>query len=295
MNARKIVPFAFALFALTAGCAAESSDGDSSSDQDIKAAPKAVTGANAETLMDALTKANAPSSVPAGQMGVGGRVGRIQLTTAQGGMAHFVSEGGEMSTVEGTDLGNVLSLGLDWSALEKALLASGMKWDVTEGAHGASSSKMLVKATCTQVVAPNAKPTCTLAPMSLTASDSATLMAALENTQAPSNTAPGLLGVSSRIARVTMTFAQGGIAHYVREGLTVDTLDGKNLGDLGSAGVDWAALKTALLNGGSTWATTPGANGASSSKTVAMVQCSRVVAPNAKPNCTVTPEFDTQN
>lgn len=143
--------------------------------------------------MDALQKANAPSNTPAGLLGVGSRIARIQLTTAQGGMAHFISQGGELSTVDGADLSSV-------------------------------------------------------SPITLSAADSEALMQVLA------------------------------------------TLAGKHLGDLGTAAPPWADVRTALLDGTSIWQTTNGAHGSSSSKIVATVECKRVVAPGAKPTCTVTPE-----
>jgi hypothetical protein len=115
-------------------------------------------------------------------------------------------------------------------------------------------------------------------------------MKMLMNVNAPSNTPKGVLGVGSRIGRVTLTFAQGGAAKFIMQGLEVETLDGKHLGDISTAGTQWADAKTALLDGTAVWKTTKGNLGASSSKIVATVECHQVVAPNAKPTCTVLPE-----
>jgi hypothetical protein len=301
MNLIKLLVASSAVVSLVAlqGCAAETaSDAPSSdpngtpsdsSESDIKSGGN-VSAANAKLLMDALQKANAPSNTPAGLLGVGSRIGRIQLTTAQGGMAHFIGQGGELSTLDGADLGNVVTLGLDWTKLGKALVSGGAKWATQELDHGASSSSIFAKVECKQVVSPTAKPSCTVSPITLTASDSEALMQVLENVDAPSNTPAGLLGVGSRIARVTLTTAQGGTAHFISEGLTAATLAGKHLGDLGTAATPWADVRTALVDGTSIWQTTNGAHGSSSSKIVATIECKQVVAPGAKPACTVTPE-----
>lgn len=278
-------------FSALVGCAAPTSgdDGAPADEEDVKAA-KAVTGAEAQTLMDALVKADAPSATPPGMLGVGSRVARIHLTTAQGGMAHFISQGGELSTADGAALGDFVKLGLAWTPVRDALVKGGAKWTTKAGDHGASSSAMLATVECHQVVAPNAKPSCTVTPITVTAADASTLMTMLRGVDAPSSTPPGMLGVGSRIARVTLTTAQGGMAHFISQGLSVDALDGKHLGDVTTAGVAWADLRTALLDGAAVWTTTNGAHGASSSKIVATVECSQVVAPSAKPSCTVTPE-----
>jgi hypothetical protein len=118
-------------------------------------------------------------------------------------------------------------------------------------------------------------------------------MAVLQNVNAPSNTPPGMLGVGSRSARLQLDTAQGGMAHFISEGLTVSTLEGKKLGDLGAAKQPWGAVRDALLDGAATWKTTNGAHGASSSRIIATVECRQVVAPSAKPSCTVTPEVVT--
>ena len=300
MNALKLVAassIVLSLFALQ-GCAADSSDASSSdpsaspsdsSESDIKSGGN-VSATNAALLMSALEKANAPSNTPAGVLGVGSRIARIQLTTAQGGMAHFISQGGQLSSLDGADLGEVVTLGLDWTKLGKALVSGGAKWQTTELDHGASSSSIFAKVECKQVVSPTAKPSCTVSPITLTADDSAALMQVLENVDAPSNTPAGLLGVGSRIARITLTTAQGGTAHFISEGLEAETLAGKHLGDLGTAGTAWADVRSALLDGTSVWQTTNGAHGSSSSKIVATVECKQVVSPSAKPTCTVTPE-----
>ncbi len=287
-----------AFFALQ-GCAAETA-GDTAPANDPSAAPAdssesdikagGVSAANAKLLMDALEKANAPSSTPAGVLGVGSRIGRIQLGTAQGGMAHFISQSGEVSSVDGGDLGSVVSLGLDWTKLGKALVAGGAKWQTTQGDHGSSSSTIFAKVECKQVVSPTAKPACTVSPITISAADSEALMQVLENVDAPSNTPPGLVGVGSRIARVTLTTAQGGMAHFISEGLSAESLAGKHLGDLGTAATPWGDVRAGLLDGASIWTTTNGAHGASSSKIVATVECKQVVSPSAKPTCTVTPE-----
>ena len=297
MNASKLLFASSAfvtLFALQ-GCAAQTDDATPSdpnapsSEDDIKSG--GLSGPNAQALMDVLRAANAPSNTPAGLLGVGSRIGRIQLTTAQGGIAKFISHGGELSTVEGAKLGDVVTLGVDWTTLGKALVAGGAKWNTVEGDHGASSSSIFAKVECKQVVSPTAKPTCTVSPISLSAADSEALMHVLQNVNAPSNTPKGILGVGSRIGRVTLTTAQGGMAHFISEGLEVATLDGKKLGDLGAAATPWADVRDALLDGASIWSTTNGAHGASSSKIVATVECRQVVSPTAKPTCTVTPEY----
>jgi hypothetical protein len=280
------------------GCAAQT-DGEpapsdpaapTSSEDDITKGSGNVSATNAKALMEALEKANAPSNTPAGVLGVGSRIGRLELTTAQGGIAKFISQGGELSTVSGSDLGSVADLGVDWTTLGKALVSGGAKWNTIDGLNGASSSSIFAKVECRQVVSPSAKPSCTVSPIVLTAAESATLMTVLENVDAPSNTPPGLLGVGSRIARVTLTTASGGMAHFISEGLQVDTLAGKSLGDLGDAATPWADIRTALLDGASIWSTKNGTHGASSSKIVATVECKQVVSPSAKPTCTVTPE-----
>ena len=299
MNALKLAAassIVLSLFALQ-GCAADtdapasdpSNAPSDSSESDIKSGGN-VSATNAALLMSALQKANAPSSTPPGVLGVGSRVARIQLTTAQGGMAHFISQGGQLSSLDGADLGDLVTLGLDWTKLGKALVSGGAKWQTTELDHGASSSSIFAKVECKQVVSPSAKPSCTVTPIVITADDSAALMQVLENVNAPSNTPAGLLGVGSRIARITLTTAQGGTAHFISEGLDAQTLAGKHLGDIGTAGTAWADVRTALLDGTSVWNTTNGAHGSSSSKIVATVECKQVVSPSAKPTCTVTPE-----
>jgi hypothetical protein len=301
MNAIKLLAASAAVVSLFAlqGCAAENaadpaSDPNAppsdSSESDITKSGGNVSAANAKLLMDALQKADAPSNTPAGLLGTGSRIGRIQLTTAQGGMAHFISQAGELSSLDGADLGNVATLGLDWTKLGKALVSGGATWNTVELDHGASSSSIFAKVECKQVVSPTAKPTCTVSPITLSADDSAALMQVLQNVNAPSNTPAGLLGVGSRIARVTLTTAQGGTAHFISEGLSAETLAGKHLGDVGTAATAWADVRSALLDGASIWSTTNGAHGSSSSKMVATVECKQVVAPHAKPTCTVTPE-----
>src|SRR5689334_6123216 len=116
MNPLKLIAASSVVFSLLAlqGCAAQT-DGDSNpadpnaangpSEDDIKKQAGAVKGADAQALMDALQKVNAPSNTPAGNLGVGSRIARLELTTAQGGMAHFISQGGEFSSIDGADLG----------------------------------------------------------------------------------------------------------------------------------------------------------------------------------------------
>jgi hypothetical protein len=290
MNALKLFPVAAFALLTVAGCSAEQANGDGSSDSDIQAANGTVTGANAQALMDLLMKVNAPSNQAPGMLGVGGRVARLELDTAQGGMAHYISQSGQISSLEGADLGTVLAAGADWGALEKALEASGMKWDTKQGDHGASSSRMFAKVDCSQVVAPNAKPTCTVTPIVITEADAQVLMNALMKANAPSDIPAGMLGVGGRVARFTLTTAQGGMAHFISEGLSVATLDGKQLADLGSLATAWADAEGALLDGGSVWKTVNGDHGATLSTIVATVECRQVVAPSAKPTCTVMPE-----
>src|SRR5947209_7384093 len=122
---------------LAVGCAAQTSDDSPPADDGSDDITKASNNA---ALMGLLEKANAPSDIPQGQLGVGGRVARVQLTTAQGGIAKFISEGGYLSTTGGEKLGNFFDLGGDWQAVSKALTAGGAKWVVTPGANGASSS-----------------------------------------------------------------------------------------------------------------------------------------------------------
>ena len=115
-------------------------------------------------------------------------------------------------------------------------------------------------------------------------------MSALQNVKAPSSVPQGMLGVGGRTARITLTTAQGGMAHFISESATLETLDGKHLGDLGNAGVQWSTLRDAILDGTATWTTTQGAHGSSSSTIKATIDCKQVVAPSAKPTCTVMPE-----
>jgi hypothetical protein len=264
------------------GCAAPTSDEPSDSTDDD------LTKTSNKALMDLLVAADAPSDIPAGNLGVGGRVARIQLTTAQGGIAKFISEGGNVSTLGGAELGNFFDLGGDWQKVSKALLAGGAKWDVTPGANGASSSVMLAKVSCHQVVAPNAKPTCTVTQITLTEADSLALMTVLKDADAPSNTPKGMLGVGSRIAKIELTTAQGGMAKFISQGGTVSTTDGTHLADIVTLSQPWSAVRDALLDAGGTWTTKDGAHGSSSSTMDATVECKQVVAPNAKPTCTVS-------
>jgi hypothetical protein len=295
MNSLKLLAASsvvFALFTLQ-GCASQTDDGtpsDGPSENDIKQQPGGVSGENAQALMSALMKVNAPSNTPPGVLGVGSRVARLELTTAQGGIAHFISQGGQFSSLDGNDLGSVVDSGVAWKSISDALTAGGLKWDTTQGEHGASSSKIFAKIECHQVVSPSAKPSCVVSPIVLTAADSATLMHLLMAVDAPSNTPPGLLGVGSRIGKVTLTYAQGGIAKFISENMEVSTLAGKELGDIAKANTPWADVRTALLDGTAVWKTTNGQHGASSSTIVATVECKQVVAPSAKPSCTVMPD-----
>lgn len=287
MRSSIVASFGFALFTLV-GCAAETANNTDSGEDDVKAA-KTVTGTNASALMDLLRGADAPSDVAPGILGVGGRIGRIELVTAQGGMAHFVSHGGQISTVEGGDLGSVLDHDVDWAALEKALQAGGAKWVTVQGAHGASSGSIFAKVDCKQVVAPSAKPTCTVTPISVTAADSKSMMHALMSVDAPSNTPPGLLGVGSRIAHVELKMVNGGMAKFMSHAVSITTVDGKELGDIASADTDWNDFVGALLDGGGVWNVAHGDHGSSTSTMAAEIECKQVVSPSAKPNCTVTP------
>jgi len=279
-----LVALSLASFGL-AGCAAETAD-DSSSD----GSEDDLTKASNAALMNLLMAANAPSDIPQGQLGVGGRVARVQLTTAQGGIAKFISQGGYLSTATGEKLGNFFDIGGDWQAVSKALVKGGAKWVVTPGANGASSSVLFAEVTCHQVVSPSAKPTCTVAPIALTQDDSDVLMKVLMAANAPSNTPTGMLGVGSRIGKIEIDTAQGGMAHFISQGGTVSTTAGKKLADLVTLGQAWSDVRDAVLAGGGVFATKDGAHGATSSKMTATVECSQVVAPKAKPTCTVTPE-----
>ncbi len=271
---------------LAVGCAAQSSDGTDQGSDDITKA------SNDAALMDLLTKANAPSDIPQGNLGVGGRQARVQLTTAQGGAAKFISEGGYLSTASGEKLGNFFDIGGgDWQTIRKALEAGGAKWVTTQGQLGASSSVLFATVTCHQVVAPNAKPTCTVQNISLSQDDEDVLMKILEAANAPSDIPKGNLGASGRAAKLQITTAQGGMAHFISQGGEVDALDGKKLADLVTLGEPWSAVRDAVLNGGGVFKTTSGDHGASSSVMTASVSCHQVVAPNAKPTCTITADL----
>jgi hypothetical protein len=272
--------------ALFAGCAAEEGSADESSAADLSS--HSMSAAQSQLLSDLLGKAKAPSSTPAGITGVGSHVARIELTTVQGGIAHFISESGEVSTVGGGELGSLVDLGFAWSDVRDALMAGGGKFVTVDGLHGASSSTMLAKVECSQVVSPVAKPTCKVSNITITESDSEALMSALEQAKAPSNTPAGLLGVGSRIARIEVDTAQGGIAHFISENAHISTTDGKELASLGDLEVAWKSLADALLDGGLSWTTTQGEHGSSSSKMSATVECRQVVSPSAKPSCTIS-------
>jgi hypothetical protein len=272
----------FFLAATLGGCAAETTADPNGAPEDD------ITAASNTALMDLLVKANAPSDIPAGNLGVSGRVARIQLTTAQGGVAKFISEGGHLSTVEGGKLGNFFDIGGDWQAVSKALVAGGAKWVVTQGLMGASSSVIFAKVECRQAVAPKAKPACTVTPVSLSDADSTVLMTELRAANAPSNTPPGVLGVSSRVGSIELTTASGGMAHFISQGGSVSTLDGTHLADIVTLSEPWSAVRDAVLAGGGVWKTSNGDHGASSGTMTATVECSQAVAPLAKPKCTVT-------
>jgi hypothetical protein len=273
---------------LTQGCAAENASDNNEEGAAADLSSGSVTGAHADVLADLLAKAKAPSSTPAGITGVGSHIARVEVDTAQGGIAHFISESGTVSTVAGEELGNFVDLGASWVDVRDALTAGGAKFVTTEGLHGASSSKMLATVECRQVVSPTARPTCTVTPITLTAADNAALMQVLVAAHAPSTDPAGTLGVDDLAASFELTFAQGGIAHFISQGGTISTLDGKKLGDVVDFGVAWQSIETALLDGGATAKTTQGQHGASSSTTTATVQCHRVVAPQARATCTVS-------
>ncbi len=270
-----------------AGCAANTDTNDQSADEEIKAGT--VSAASAKTLWNLLGDANAPSNTPAGMLGVGSRIARIRLNTSQGGMAHFISESGSLSTVEGTELGNLIDLGGDWSAVKTGLVQGGGKFVTVDGDHGSSSSTLLATVECTHVVSPSAKPHCTVKPIVMSAASSAVLMATLRAAKAPSNTPAGVLGVGSAIGEIEVTTAQGGMAHFISQGGTVSTVAGKKLADLVTLGEAWSDVRDAVVNGGGAFTVTPGTHGASSSKMKASVLCTQVVSPSAKPSCTVTP------
>jgi hypothetical protein len=271
---------------LAVGCAA-SADGTDEDSSDLSAAHPIVTGAKASVLDDLLAKAKAPSTTPAGLVGVGSHAARVNLATAQGGIAHFISENLHVSTLDGEHLADLGDLQVSWSDVRDALMAGGAKFTTTDGAHGASSSEMFVKVECKQVVSPTARPSCTVTPITMTQADSNVLMHALQAVNAPSNTAPGITGVGSRIAQFEVDTAQGGIAHFISESGEITTLDGKSLGSLIDANVAWVDVRDALLRGGASFDVTKGLNGASSSKMSATVECTQVVSPTAKPGCTV--------
>jgi hypothetical protein len=266
---------------LSQACAAEASSDEGSTAADL-------SGSKAEVLATVLDKAKAPSDLPGGTTGVSEHVARIELMTAQGGIAHFISESGTVSTIGGGELGNLIDLGVAWVDVRDALIAGGAKFTTIEGLHGASSSTMLAKVVCRQVVSPSAHPSCTVSQITVTQADSEALMKVLEGANAPSNTPPGIVGSSSRIARVELTTAQGGIAHFISMGGSISTVDGNKLADILSLGVAFDSLSTALLDGGLTWTTTQGAHGASSSTMSATVECTQAVAPMAKPTCTIS-------
>jgi hypothetical protein len=265
------------------GCAAE----DAASDEAPAASEDALTAAKSSVLNDVLMKAKAPATNP-GITGVGAHAARILLTTAQGGMAHFISQGGSVSTLSGEPLANVTELGIAWSSISDALTAGGAKFTTIQGAHGASSSKMLAKVDCSQIVVPGSRPTCNVAPITLSEEEANALMDVLRGVDAPSTTAPGIVGIGSRAAKIELTFAQGGAAHFISESGAVSTPDGKPLGSLVDANVAWQSVRDALLDSGLEWTTTQGAHGSSSSKMSAQVECSQVVAPAAKPICIVS-------
>src|ERR1700761_2080579 len=69
--------------------------------------------------------------------------------------------------------------------------------------------------------------------ISAASTDDATILAdALSKANAPSNEAPDVLGVSSRVARITLTSSAGGMAKNIIEFGTVSTVAGDELGDL---------------------------------------------------------------
>jgi hypothetical protein len=279
----------FALSALAlAGCAASTDDdGDSSADEAITKG--GMSAASAKTLYDLLGEAKAPSNTPAGVLGVGSRIARIRLNTAQGGMAHFISQSGSLSTVDGIELGNLFDLGGDWSAVKTAMTQGGGKFVTVNGDHGSSSSTMLATVECKQVVSPSAKPTCTVKAIELSPESSQVLMTVLRAAKAPSNTPAGVLGVGSAIGEIEVTTAQGGMAHFISQGGTVKKIDGTKLADLVTLGQAWSDVRDAVVNGGGAFTVTQGDHGASSSIMKANVTCTQVVAPSAKPSCTVTP------
>lgn len=262
------------------GCAAESSDNADSSAADITS----MTADQAKTLSDVLTKANAPSNQAPMTTGVGSHIARISLGTAQGGMAHFISQSGSVSTVDGDDLGSLADLGIAWAPVRDALLADGAKFTTIPGANGGSSSSLVATVECKQVISPSAKPTCSVTSIEMTEQDNSALMTALVNAKAP-NTA--LTGVSDLAGELSLTTSQGGMAHFISQSLELTSTDGKQLADMASVGVEWKALETALLDAGLSWKTTDGDHGATSSTLSASVSCHRVIAPQAKAVCTV--------
>jgi hypothetical protein len=276
-----VLTASIALFAQ--GCASESASSDESSTG--AADLTSVSGAHAHVLADALAKANAPSNTPPHMLGMSSHIARIGLQTAQGGIAHFISESGSLSTVDGDDLGDLVTLGLSWSDLRDALVAGGAKMVTVQGDHGASSSSLLATVECKQVVSPSAQPTCTVTPITLSDDDNKALDTALLTGGAPS-TATGL-GVGSNEGRIELTTAQGGTAHFISQSATLSTVDGKHLADISDLGVSFKDLETALLDAGLAWKTTNGPHMSSSSTMSATVSCHRVVSPGAKPTCSV--------
>lgn len=252
------------------GCAADDTTPEDESGDAVSAASKAVSGTNATVLNDLLMKADAPSSTPAGMVGVGSRIARVALS----------AKGGTISTVAGVEIASLTDAGGTFEEVRAALVAGGVK--------ETSSGSLLAKVECKRAVTPTAKPACTVTPIAFTQADAETLWKLLGAANAPSNTPAGMVGSGSRIAILDLSTQRGDLSPLFNEYGTVSTVAGKKLGEVEKLGVAWASVETALLDAGLSWSVNDAPAGSVSRSLTAKVVCTRAVTPTAKPSCSVT-------